>query len=205
MTAAVGSLESGNPMHASNSAAITLVLARHGQTDLNIDERWQGRLDRPLNATGIAQAQALAATLPDRIDAIVSSPMLRARRTAEIVGAARGLAIHLDARFRERDFGVFEGLTGDEARAQHPELAKANAAYRWDLEPTDAEPVRAVVDRVAAGLAELRANHAGQTVLLVSHGFVVRCLRYVIDGLDDDAFFAIDRIANGTAVTRVIG
>lgn len=182
--------------------ALTFLLARHGQTDLNTDERWQGRLDLPLNATGLAQAEQLARSLPGGIDALVVSPMLRARQTAEPVALARGLVPRLDADFRERDFGLFEGLTADEASQQFPELAARNVAYRWDAEPPGAEATRAVVDRVERGLQLLRAKHDGQTVLLVSHGFVVRCLRYLIDGLSDAAFFEAERIPNGAFLTR---
>lgn len=184
---------------------MTLILARHGETALNTEERWQGRLDEPLNPTGQAQARALAAALPAGIQALVVSPMLRARQTAQPVAQARGLVPRLDGDFRERDFGVFDGLTEAEAQAQFPDLMARNAAYRWDEEPPGAEPTRAVVDRVARGLQRLREEHDGQTVLLVSHGFVVRCLRYLIDGLSEAEFFAAARIPNGSYLTRQLG
>ncbi|WP_310567878.1 histidine phosphatase family protein [Hydrogenophaga sp.] len=182
--------------------SITLLLARHGETDLNTEDRWQGRIDAPLNATGHAQAGALAASLPAGIEVLVVSPLLRARQTAEPAAQRLGLTPRLDADFRERDFGVFEGLTEAEAAQRYPELAARNAAYRWDEEPPGAESTRAVVDRVARGLQRLREEHEGRTVLLVSHGFVVRCLRYLIDGLSEDAFFAATRIPNGHFLTR---
>ena len=182
--------------------AITLLLARHGQTRLNVDDRWQGRLDEPLNATGLAQAEQLALSLPMGIDALVVSPMQRARQTAEPVAQARGLRMRPDEDFRERDFGIFEGLTEGEAAQQFPELAARNVAYRWDAEPPGAESTQSVVDRVARGLQRLRDEHRDQTVLLVSHGFVVRCLRYLIDGLSGDAFFAAERIPNGSYLVR---
>lgn len=182
--------------------ALTLLMARHGQTDLNTDERWQGRLDLPLNATGRAQAEQLARSLPGGIGALVVSPQLRARQTAEPVARALDLVPRFEADFRERDFGVWEGLTADEAAQQFPELAARNVAYRWDAEPPGAEPTRAVVARVECGLQQLREQHDGQTVLLVSHGFVVRCLRYLIDGLSEDAFFAAERIPNGCFLVR---
>ena len=181
---------------------LTLLLARHGQTDLNTEDRWQGRIDAPLNAAGHAQALRLADELPAGIDAIVASPMQRARQTAEPVARRRGLPVAFDADFRERDFGVFDGLTEAEAAARFPELAARNAAYRWDLEPPGAEPTRDVVERVARGLRRLRDQHDGQTVLLVSHGFVVRCLRHLIDGVPEADFFAAARIANGAFLTR---
>jgi broad specificity phosphatase PhoE len=127
--------------------ALTLLLARHGQTDLNTDERWQGRMDAPLNATGFAQAEQLVLSLPGGIDALVVSPMLRARQTAEPVARALGLEPTLDADFRERDFGLFEGLTADEAAQQYPALAARNVAYRWDEAPPEAKGlVRWAVD-----------------------------------------------------------
>lgn len=183
---------------------LSLLLARHGETDLNTEDRWQGRIDAPLNAAGRAQAQRLADQLPPGIQAIVASPMQRARQTAEPAAARLGLPIAFDADFRERDFGVFDGLTEAEATAQFPELAARNAAYRWDLEPPGAEPTRAVVERVARGLQRLRERHAGQTVLLVSHGFVVRCLRHLIDGVPEAEFFSAARIPNGHFLTRTL-
>ena len=184
---------------------ITLLLARHGETDLNTEERWQGRIDAPLNAAGLAQGQRLALDLPEGIHAIVASPLLRARQTAAPAVQRLGLPLRLDGDFRERDFGVFEGLTEAEAAQRYPELAARNAAYRWDEEPTGAEPTRAVVARVERGLQRLREEHDGQTVLLVSHGFVVRCLRYLIDGLSEAEFFAAPRIPNGSYLTRQLG
>lgn len=181
---------------------LTLLLARHGETDLNTEDRWQGRIDAPLNAAGLAQGQRLASELPEGIHAIVASPMLRARQTAEPAAQRLGLPLRLDADFRERDFGVFEGLTEAEAAKRYPELAARNAAYRWDEEPPGAEATRAVVARVERGLQRLRSQHDNQTVLLVSHGFVVRCLRFLIDGLSEADFFAAARIPNGHFLTR---
>lgn len=181
---------------------LTLLLARHGETDLNTEDRWQGRIDAPLNAAGLAQGQRLASELPEGIHAIVASPMLRARQTAEPAAQRLGLPLRLDADFRERDFGVFEGLTEAEAAKRYPELAARHAAYRWDEEPPGAEATRAVVARVERGLQRLRSQHDDQTVLLVSHGFVVRCLRFLIDGLSEADFFAAARIPAGHFLTR---
>lgn len=183
---------------------LTLLLARHGETDLNREDRWQGRIDAPLNAAGQAQAQRLADQLPPGIEAIVASPLQRARQTAEPAARRLGLPIAFEDDFRERDFGVFDGLTGAEAAVQFPELAARNAAYRWDLEPPGAEPTRAVVERVARGLERLRTQHAGRTVLLVSHGFVVRCLRHLLDGVPEADFFAATRLDNGSYLTRTL-
>ena len=99
-----------------------LYLARHGETDLNIDDRYQGSSDAPLNARGRAQADALAAALPHDITRIVASPLQRALQTAQAVGSARGLAVHTMTGLREKDFGVFDGLTPAEVAERYPAL-----------------------------------------------------------------------------------
>lgn len=147
----------------------------------------------------------MALDLPEGIHAIMASPLLRARQTAAPAVQRPGLPLRRDGDFRERDFGVFESLTEAEAAQRHPELAARNAAYRWDEEPTGAESTRAVVARVERGLQRLREEHDGQTVLLVSHGFVVCCLRHLIDGLSEAEFFAAARIPNGSYLTRQLG
>ena len=100
----------------------TILLVRHGETDWNLERRWQGHIDRPLNDVGRAQARALA----DRLDsepfaAVYSSDLARARETAEIVAAAHGLPVHLDPRLREADVGEWSGLTADEIERRYPE------------------------------------------------------------------------------------
>ena len=179
-----------------------LYLARHGETDLNIDDRYQGRSDLPLNERGLAQAEALAAALPLDITHIVSSPLQRALHTAQAVGRARGLPVRTMAGLREKHFGRFDGLTPAEVAARFPALWHGGVLTSWDQPPPGGETTRAVVQRVSACLDELRAAHAGDTVLLVVHGFVVRALRYLLDGLDESEFFIAPRIGNAEFLVR---
>lgn len=88
-----------------------LLVVRHGETAFNAEKRYLGALDPPLNAHGIAQAHSLRNALPPTLDRLVCSPLLRARQTAEIVCKDRSLTLSIDAAFRERNVGVFEGLT----------------------------------------------------------------------------------------------
>jgi broad specificity phosphatase PhoE len=179
-----------------------LHLARHGETELNREgDRYQGRTDPPLNATGLAQAQALAAALPAGIEVIVASPLQRARQTADAVAQARGLPVSLMPEFRERDFGDFEGLRPQDVQDRHPQAWADNLLWQWDTAPPNAETTRQVVQRVAAGLATLEQLHAGRTVLLVCHGFVVRSLRFLLDGLEESQFFQQPKIGNGQFIT----
>lgn len=182
-----------------------LYLARHGETDLNIDERYQGSSDAPLNARGLAQAHALAAALPGDITHIVASPLQRALQTAQAVATARGLPVTTMAGLREKDFGAFDGLTPAEVATRYPALWHGGVLTSWDEPPPGGETTRAVVQRVTQCLDDLRATHTDDaTVLLVVHGFVVRALRYRLDGLGEAEFFIAERIGNAQFLVREV-
>jgi broad specificity phosphatase PhoE len=156
------------------------VIVRHGQTDWNVAHRFQGQSDTPLNAIGEAQArqagQALAQAQGAAIDAIITSDLQRARRTAEIITEALeavGLAVPEivpEPRLREMSFGAWEGLTYAEIQARDAELLE-----RWgaDLEhspPPGGETLLDMAQRVKAAQADLLATRPQGTTLLVSHG-----------------------------------
>jgi hypothetical protein len=93
---------------------------RHGQTDWNREGRYQGTSDIPLNAAGIAQARAAAESLTRiKIDHIIASPLIRALKTAEIVGDQCGAPVHTDIGLVERNFGSFDGLIIREVKERH--------------------------------------------------------------------------------------
>lgn len=146
---------------------------RHGQTDWNAEGRSQGSIDVPLNATGIAQAQAAAQQLRNRgIATIVSSPMSRARVTAEIVAQVLELPIQFEPDIREVSWGVQEGQPA------------SDWFDRWtnsDFAPEGAETFAQLRRRVTAGLNRALANPA--PVLIVAHGAVFRSMRAAM-GLD---------------------
>jgi broad specificity phosphatase PhoE len=177
-----------------------LLIARHGETDLNIDERFQGSSDAPLNARGQAQAESLAQRLPRDILQVVSSPQRRAVQTAQAVCAPRGLTLATQADFREREFGAWEGLTPAEAQAQDPALWSRGVPWVWEASPPGAESPHEVVTRVARGLRQMLDAHAPRSTLLVAHGFVVRALRFLIEGLEPAQFFVEPRIANASFI-----
>lgn len=166
-----------------------LLVVRHGRTALNIEERYLGALDPPLDAHGFAQAAILADTLHCRADAIVCSSKLRAMQTATVLATAWGLqACPLDM-FVERNVGVFEGLTRDEARATYPALWEQNITRQWNAAPPGGETIEAVFDRVKQGLDKLRNDYAGRTVVLVAHGFVAKVIRALLLDLSWADFF----------------
>lgn len=168
--------------------ATRLLLVRHGQTPFNAEHRYLGALDPELNANGIAEAKALKTVLPDVLDAVICSPLLRARQTADFVCRDRGLAPLVHDAFRERHVGVFEGLTQNEAQRRFPELWAQDITRQWDRAPTGGESIMEVVDRVANGLHQLSEQYAGGIVALVAHGFVAKVARAICGASFGDFF-----------------
>jgi len=146
----------------------TILLARHGETDWNVQRRVQGHSDTPLNDTGRSQARALADELADdRLDAVYSSDLVRAHETARIVAEPRGLGVTAIRDLRERHFGTWEGLTDDEIHARYPQVREGAS---WG----DAETQDEMAERVLGALHRIAETHPGQHVLVVSHGGPLR-------------------------------
>lgn len=157
-------------------------LARHGETDWNAAGRWQGQTDIPLNDVGRAQAKALGARLRDLgIRTVASSDLARARETAEIVSRELGLELgYVDPTFRERAYGIFEGLTREECVARYPDQWG-----RFEHDPRvpedGVEPLAFLAGRMLVGLRRViaRCAHPG---LIVSHGRAIRSLAGLLTG-----------------------
>jgi probable phosphoglycerate mutase len=159
-------------------------LLRHGQTEHTPERRFSGRNDLPLSRTGRAEAEAAAARAAELgIEVIVASPLRRTRETAEIVAATLGLPVEFDDDLIELDFGDIEGMTFAEAAEKHP-----LAARRFSTDVTMAAPggesVMDVSTRVARARRRLLAQHAGKSVLVVTHMMPIKLM--VTAGLDVD-------------------
>ena len=147
-----------------------LMLVRHGETEWNVQRRYQGQSDVPLSELGVRQAELVAERLVDqKIDAVFASDLKRAWETAQIIVAKNGLSILSESRLRELKFGILEGLTFDEAQEQYPELI---AAWLGDFHqtPQGGETIDLFNARVISLLEDLKREHDEQTVLLVAHG-----------------------------------
>lgn len=153
-----------------------LFLARHGETDWNAAGRWQGHTDVPLNATGRAQARALAERLRrEGIAAIATSDLTRARATAEIVAQVLGLEVGLvDRDLREQRFGRFEGLTAGECARRFPE-EWARYAAEPVLGPPGGETRAALIERLLPAVHRA-AERLAPPPLIVTHGGPMRAL-----------------------------
>lgn len=161
-----------------------LCLVRHGETAWNTERRLQGHTDIPLNAHGIAQAHATAASLArERFDAAYSSDLARARQTAEAIAGRCRLTPAFDDRLRERHYGAFQSLTYDEARARYPD-----AYHRFETRDphfTLAEGGESLIqfaERVRATLETIAGRHPGGSVLIVTHGGVLDIVHRLATG-----------------------
>ncbi len=167
-----------------NPPPTTVVFVRHGQTDWNVAGRWQGQTDIPLNESGRRQAQLVAQRLRAwPIQAVYSSDLGRAAETAAAIAAALDLTPRLDSAWRERHGGLFEGLTRAERELRFPELG---ARFHRDLgqAPPGGESEAAILGRALARYQELLAQHANETIVVVSHGGILYALLSHLLGFD---------------------
>jgi 2,3-bisphosphoglycerate-dependent phosphoglycerate mutase len=154
-----------------------LFLFRHGETDWNREGRLQGHTDTSLNATGLAQAHALAEKLqPHRLDAVVSSDLSRALTTAQIVAETLGIPVFTEPGLREVDVGAAEGLLWAEAKTRFGE----GLTERWysdgDVAFPGGETGIATRLRGLAGLRRFTARHHYRRIGVSTHGAMVRQL-----------------------------
>ena len=161
-----------------------LLLVRHGQSTWNAVGRWQGWADPPLTDLGRAQAEA-AAPAAAPVDAVVSSDLQRARVTAELMATVLEVGpVHVEPGLRERDVGDFTGLTRAEIEERWPGvLSPRLSATTRDVR--FGETVEALAARVEDALTRLATTFAGQRVLVITHGGVVRNLERAF-GVDPD-------------------
>jgi ribonuclease H / adenosylcobalamin/alpha-ribazole phosphatase len=155
----------------------TTLLLRHGQTPLSAERRFAGRGDIPLTEAGRRQAAAAASRLSARggIDVIVTSPLQRARRTAQAVAEATGAPLQVENDLIEADFGKWEGLTFAEAAAQWPDEMMAWLANA-DVAPPGGESFATAAHRVLGALDRLLAAHPQRIMVLVSHVTPIKTL-----------------------------
>lgn len=150
---------------------------RHGETAWNTVRRIQGHLDLPLNANGIAQARALAASLKDEtFAALYSSDLERARHTAEAVGHVLRLPARLLPALRERNFGVFQGLTSEECAQRYAAAHSRMLAREPDFAMPGGESLTVFRRRVLDAVSDLARRHDGTQVLVATHGGVLDML-----------------------------
>jgi broad specificity phosphatase PhoE len=188
-----------------------LVLVRHGESEGNLAdararEAGADRLDLEvrdadvdLSPTGLEQGAALnrwLRELPEgeRPTVAVSSPYLRAERTARCALEGLDVPLELDERLRERDLGLFDGMTGKGIRAEHPEESERREKLgKFYYQPPSGESWADVALRVRSLLTDLRHGYDDARVWLFSHQAVIMTFRFVLEGIAEQELLAIDR------------
>jgi len=160
-----------------------LLLARHGETDWNATGRFQGQTDVPLNAKGLAQAEALARSPRLRgVRTIYTSDLQRSLQSAQAVASALACPLIPDPRLRELNYGAWEGMTREEIAAAYPELW-AQRLKDQNIMPPGAEALEDAAERLRGFLADLRTARPEGGVLVMTHGGLLSVLACVVTGL----------------------
>jgi glucosyl-3-phosphoglycerate phosphatase len=171
--------------------SIRLVLWRHGQTRWNVEGRFQGQSDIPLDKVGEQQAERAARLLAAlRPAAIVSSDLGRAVATGAPLVRLTGLTVTTDKELRERYGGLWEGLTDSEIRARYPDEHAVWLPPEGESSATVADRAGAALERIAAGMAP------GTLVVVVSHGAAIRLGAARLLGFPEDLWGAVGPLAN---------
>jgi broad specificity phosphatase PhoE/ribonuclease HI len=191
------------------------ILLRHGQTEHSIERRFSGRNELPLTATGQAQAKAAASWIAAAggISAVVTSPLRRARETAEMVADATGAQLSVDEDLTECDFGAWEGLTFAEVTERWPDEL---GAWRGSagVAPPDGESFAAVARRVGRVRDRLVERYPAREIVVVSHVTPIKSLlRLALEApsgvlyrlhLDVASVSTVDWYADGPASVRTV-
>ncbi|GIT43775.1 MAG: hypothetical protein Ct9H300mP11_17110 [Chloroflexota bacterium] len=162
----------------------TLLITRHGETEWNAAGRIQGHTDIGLSSIGAAQARSLGERLSGlSIDAAYSSDLKRTSETAKLALRERGTVLIETPLLREYNKGEFEGMTLSEIKSQFPDEYPKYLEKNLDYAPKGGESTRAVSARRAQIIGEIKSKHLDQTVLIVSHGGVLRAAMVSLLGM----------------------
>ncbi len=170
-----------------------LVLIRHGETDWNVEGRYQGQADPPLNARGLEQARRTAESLRGvGLEVLYSSPLRRAAQTAAIIAETLGLEVRFEPRLMEIHLGVWQSRLTEAIRKAYPALFLQWGRDPWGTRIPEGESLREVRARVYAAADEIIARHAGQTIGLVSHRIPIALLKIRYQRLPPEQVRAIE-------------
>ena len=180
----------------------TVYLARHGESDWNAENRFQGRSDRALTERGRGQAEALAEALASTpLDGVYASPLRRALETAEIVAARQGLDPVPVADLSEIDVGGWAGLSRAEVETRFPERFQRwlGGGEGW----ADGETYERMAARVLSAVRLIAEKHPDGNVLVVTHGGPMRAIHAVAHGMDLHAYRLQHRVEPNARLSAV--
>src|ERR1041384_2715147 len=184
--------------------ATNVLLIRHGQSRGNAERRFGGHTATPLSARGHRQAEATARTLKsESITAIYSSDLARAMETARPLAKMTGLPVNGTNAFRERDVGVMEGLTFEDAAQQHPEQYAALLRRDFDYVLMGGESYRQLLDRARQKLDDIIADHRGGRIAVFSHtGTICILALHLMGALDSPELKPVWISTGNCGITR---
>ncbi|MFB6893045.1 bifunctional RNase H/acid phosphatase [Kitasatospora sp. NPDC056327] len=184
----------------------TFVLLRHGETHLTPEKRFSGSggTDPELSEKGRWQAERAAEALAARgsVQAVVASPMLRTRQTAETVAARLGLDVRYEEGLREVDFGAWEGLTFGEVRERYPDDLTAWLGSAKARPTGGGESFATLTHRTGVARDKILARHPGRTVLVVSHVSPIKTLVRLALGAPPDSLYRMELSAASLCVVQ---
>jgi broad specificity phosphatase PhoE len=164
-----------------------LVLIRHGETDWNVEGRYQGQADPPLNARGLAQSYELAEQLKNHpLDLLYTSPLKRAAQTAEIAAQLLGIPLYIEARFMEIHQGDWQTRLRAEIDELYPALFRRWESEPWQVSPPNGETLYQVQARVSAAVEEIKQKHPHDQVGIVTHRIPIALIKVQYQGLERD-------------------
>ena len=167
----------------------SILLIRHGETDWNRRKVFRGTSDIPLNGNGLRQARLLAEAIRERrIDAACTSPLSRARQTAEAVVEGRGFAASADERLADFCYGEWQGLEDAEVARRWPHEHELWETHPERVRPPGGDTLQEVRDRAFEAMEEAAARHEGGVVALVAHRVVNKLLVLAALGLGVERF-----------------
>lgn len=179
-------------------SSVRLLLVRHGETEWNQENRWQGQADVPLSEAGREQARRLAQRFlaeGRQVQAIYTSDLLRAAHTAEILGEALRMTPTPDISWREMHIGVWSGLTTAEVVARYAtEWERLRAGE--DLPRGGGETFAQFQERIIRSVQRLVEKHSGEHIAIITHGGAVRAFLLHCRGLPVSQFRQVDKIGN---------
>jgi len=168
-----------------------IILARHGETEWNVAEVFRGRIDIELNENGVKQAELLARYLSDlKLDAVYSSPLQRALKTAEIIASYHKLKVSIAPGLVDFNYGDWQGLPHQEVKDKYKELYATWISHPERVKMPAGESLAEVRERAVGVVDSVIARHRG-TVVLVSHRVVNKVLICALLGLDNSHFWNI--------------
>ena len=164
-----------------------IVLIRHGETDWNVDGRYQGQADPPLNKKGWLQARQLAEQLQGaKIGVLYTSPLLRAKQTADIVARHLEIPLHVEPRLMEIHQGDWQTRLRAEIESLYPDLFRRWETEPWQVTPPKGEHLSQVQKRVDTAIEEILARHPGEKVGVVAHRIPIALIKVRYQAMSPD-------------------